>query len=77
MTRFVSGGTQLKLTQRKMNSIPFPLPPLDEQRRVVQVLDSFETLVSDLSSGLPAEIEARRQQYAYYRDRILSFEEAV
>jgi type I restriction enzyme S subunit len=43
----------------------------------VSLLDRFDALVNDLSIGLPAEIEARRQQYAYYRDRLLTFEEAV
>ncbi|WP_448072481.1 restriction endonuclease subunit S [Georgenia yuyongxinii] len=56
---------------------PVPVPPIEEQRRIVAILDKFDSLVRDLSSGLPAEIEARRQQYAYYRDRLLSFEAAA
>ena len=55
---------------------PVPVPSLAEQRRIVSILDKFDALVNDLSSGLPAEVEARRAQYAYYRDRLLSFEEA-
>src|SRR5690606_4326173 len=55
---------------------PVPVPPLAVQKRVASTLDKFDTLVHDLNSGLPAEIEARRQQYAYYRDRLLTFKEA-
>ncbi len=53
----------------------FPVPSLEEQARIVAILDQFDALVNDLSSGLPAEIAARRQQYAYYRDRLLTFNE--
>jgi type I restriction enzyme S subunit len=56
--------------------ISIPIPPLSEQRRIVGILDKFDALVNDLHNGLPAEINARRQQYAYYRDRLLTFEEA-
>lgn len=50
-----------------------PIPPLKEQERIVTILDKFDALVNDLSSGLPAEILARRQQYEYYRNRLLTF----
>ncbi len=50
---------------------------LDEQERIVTILDKFDALVNDLSIGLPAELKARRQQYEYYRDRLLTFEERV
>lgn len=55
--------------------IALPVPPLEEQERIVGILDKFDALVNDLSVGLPAEIEARRQQYEHYRDRLLTFEE--
>jgi len=54
-----------------------PLPSMEEQERIVAILDKFDALVNDLSSGLPAEIKARRLQYEYYRDRLMSFEEAA
>lgn len=54
-----------------------PVPPLEEQERIVAILDKFDALVNDLSSGLPAEIKARRQQYQHYRDRLLTFPEAA
>lgn len=53
-----------------------PVPSLEEQARIVAILDKFDALVNDLSSGLPAEIAARRKQYEYYRDRLLTFKEA-
>ncbi|WP_448228645.1 restriction endonuclease subunit S [Pseudoxanthomonas mexicana] len=59
------------------SKIRIPIPPLDEQARIVAILDKFEALVNDISSGLPAEIQARRKQYEHYRDRLLSFKEAA
>ena len=50
-----------------------PIPPLEEQERIVSILDRFEALTTDLQSGLPAEIEARRKQYEYYREKLLTF----
>ena len=57
------------------NDVVIPVPPLKEQQRIVSILDRFDELTNDLSSGLPAEIEARRKQYEYYRGRLLSFDE--
>ena len=51
-----------------------PVPSMEEQARIVSILDRFEALTTDLQSGLPAEIEARRQQYEYYRNKLLTFE---
>ncbi|HHY57501.1 MAG TPA: hypothetical protein GYA08_18915 [Chloroflexi bacterium] len=74
--RHVSEGMgNPKLMSNAMSRIRVPVPPLAEQARIVAILDKFDALVNDLSSGLPAEIAARRQQYAYYRDRLLSFAE--
>ncbi|MEI6728620.1 MAG: restriction endonuclease subunit S [bacterium] len=53
------------------------LPPLLEQERIVAILDKFDALVNNISIGLPAELKARRQQYEYYRNELLSFEETV
>ncbi len=53
-----------------------PLPSLAEQRRVVSILDRFDALCNDLSSGLPSEIAARQRQYEHYRDKLLSFPDA-
>jgi type I restriction enzyme S subunit len=57
----------------KLKKMPFPIPPLEVQEKIVSILDRFETLVNDLTEGLPAEIEARRAQYEYYRNSLLSF----
>jgi type I restriction enzyme S subunit len=70
----VAGGVP-SLTQKTLNQLPFPVPELGEQMRISEVLDSFDDLVNDISIGLPAEIAARRKQYEYYRDQLLSFKE--
>ena len=59
----------------ELGNIGLPIPPLQEQKRIVNILDRFHTLCNDLSAGLPAEIEARQKQYEYYRDKLLSFKE--
>lgn len=50
-----------------------PFPPLEEQVRIVSILDKFDALTNSLTEGLPLEIELRQKQYAYYRDLLLSF----
>ncbi|WP_288321256.1 restriction endonuclease subunit S [uncultured Alistipes sp.] len=57
----------------KFKKLMIPIPPMAEQRRIVAILDKFEVLVNDISEGLPAEIAARRRQYEYYRDQLLTF----
>lgn len=59
----------------KFKKLKFPIPPLEEQERIVFILDRFDKLCNDISEGLPAEIEARQKQYEYYRDKLLSFKE--
>jgi type I restriction enzyme, S subunit len=67
--RRISGGSLAKML--------IPVPELEEQERIVKILDDFDLLLNDLSVGLPAELRARRQQYEYYRDKLLTFEEAA
>ena len=74
---YVTGGAQPKLNKANLNKIPIPVPPANEQKRIVNILDKFDRLVNDLSEGLPAEINARRQQYEYYRTKLLTFQEAA
>ena len=57
----------------KFKNYLVPIPPLSEQKRIVSILDKFDALVNDISAGLPAEIEARRKQYEYYRNKLLTF----
>lgn len=54
-------------------NFPMPVPPLNEQARIVSILDKFDDLTTSLTEGLPREIELRRKQYEYYRDMLLSF----
>jgi len=68
-------GDRDNLNLKDHNSLEIPVPPLAEQERIVKILDKFDALCHDLTAGLPAEIEARRQQYEYYRDKLLTFEE--
>lgn len=77
LTPYISGAAQPKLSKKNLESIPIPVLPFEEQRRIVAILDKFDALVNDISTGLPAEIAARRKQYEYYRDKLLSFEPAA
>ncbi len=68
-------GARGDLNASRILSLTIPLPPLDEQKCIVSILDRFDTLCNDISSGLPAEIEARQKQYEYYRDKLMTFED--
>jgi len=72
-----TGNTVPHLSGRSIGQFCFALPTLEEQARIVAILDKFDALVNDLSSGLPAELVARRKQYEHYRDRLLTFKEMV
>ena len=67
------GGTIKRLYNNHLKSTRIPLPLLSEQRRIADILDKFEALTTSLQDGLPAEIAARRKQYEYYREQLLSF----
>lgn len=67
------GSAQAGLYLNQVAEIEIMLPTLKEQERIVSILDRFDSLCNDISSGLPAEIEARQKQYEYYRDKLLSF----
>lgn len=66
-------GSQSNISGKKIKSYVIPIPPLSEQQRIVSILDKFESLVNDLSEGLPAEIAAVQEQYEYYRNKLLTF----
>ena len=69
----VAGGTVKSIPMAELKNILIPIPPLELQEKIVAVLDRFETLVNDLSKGLPAEIEAVKARYEYYRNKLLTF----
>ena len=68
-------GSVASIRRPMLNQFPVPVPTLDVQKRLVNVLDNFEAICTDLNIGLPAEIEARQKQYEYYRDLLLTFAE--
>lgn len=69
----INSGSVSNLNADIIKALPIPIPPLSEQRRIVDILDRFDTLTNSISEGLPKEIDLRRKQYAYYRDALLSF----
>lgn len=58
-----------------LQSIKVNVPDINTQNRIAKVLDNFDSICTDLNIGLPAEIEARKKQYEYYRDKLLTFKE--
>ncbi|MBQ5469283.1 MAG: restriction endonuclease subunit S, partial [Acetobacter sp.] len=68
-------GTQSNINKAIVEQQIIPLPPLEIQHKIVEILDKFDTLTTSLTEGIPAEIEARRKQYTYYRNKLLTFKE--
>ena len=66
-----------QLTKPMISKVNFPIPPLETQAEIVEILDKFEALTTSLQSGLPAEIAARRKQYEHYRNQLLTFERKI
>lgn len=75
MNRLMAESSMKNLTMEKIRKFIIPVPPLEVQQRIVGILDRFDALCNDITSGLPAEIEARQKQYEYYRDKLLTFKE--
>ncbi|WP_290565441.1 restriction endonuclease subunit S [Akkermansia sp.] len=73
IVRYASFTTRALTSGSILSKIKINIPPLDVQKRLVHILDNFDAICSDLKIGLPAEIEARRKQYEYYRDKLLTF----
>jgi len=73
--RYAHGAKVTRLSRDRLLEYKIPIPPLDQQERIVSILDKFDALVNDISIGLPAEIEARQKQYEYYREKLLTFKE--
>jgi len=75
LNQYKSQGAQPGLAVGNIENLEAPVPTIEKQKRIVEVLDRFDTLCNDISAGLPAEIEARQKQYEYYRDKLLTFQE--
>jgi len=73
LLRYDNGADQTNLRKDDILKVTIPIPPIEEQNRIVEVLDKFDSLVNDISIGLPAEIDGRRKQYNYYRGKLLEF----
>ena len=71
--KYVAEGKICAISADGLGKAKLPFPPIEEQNRIVKILDRFEALCNDITSGLPAEIDARKKQYEYYRDKLLSF----
>ena len=72
--KLVHGTKVIEMTPSDLGKIIVPIPPIETQDRIVHILDKMESLCFNLSNGIPAEIEARKKQYEYYRDKLLSFD---
>ena len=77
ITKHVSRGKICSISATKIGEALIPIPSLDEQARIVSILERFNSLCDDISTDLPAEIEARKKQYEYYRDKLLTFKEKI
>ena len=71
--QYSKGAKMPRGNKQAVMNYQIPVPSLEEQEKIVDILDRFETLTNDLTNGLPAEIVARKKQYEYYRDRLLTF----
>lgn len=77
LNQYAKGGGQPLITAGFLKNFEISLPSKEEQQRIASILEKFFALVNDMTHGIPAEIDARRKQYAYYRDKLLSFREKV
>lgn len=75
--RTANGVTRFNVSKKLFGKIKLPIPPIEEQDKVASILDKFETLVNDLSKGLPAEIAAVQERYEYYRNKLLTFKQVA
>lgn len=71
--KYISSGKISSINSPGLSKAKIPIPPMEEQERIVKILDKFNALVNDISVGIPAEIKARRKQYEYYRGKLLNF----
>ncbi|GAA9231137.1 restriction endonuclease subunit S [Helicobacter pylori] len=69
----ITGTKVMRIHENDLKQITIPIPPLEIQQEIVKILDQFLALTTDLLAGIPAEIKARKKQYEYYREKLLSF----
>ncbi len=69
----ITGTKVMRIHENDLKQITIPIPPLEIQQEIVKILDQFSALTTDLLAGIPAEIEARKKQYEYYREKLLTF----
>lgn len=74
---FARGSTLKTITKQEFSKFQIPIPPIEEQNRIVSLLDKFDILTHSIKEGLPREIELRQKQYEYYRDLLLSFPQST
>ena len=75
INKLLQSSSMKNIPMEKIRKFLVPVPPLEEQERIVNILDKFDALCNDITRGLPAEIELRKKQYEYYRDKLLTFKE--
>ena len=73
--RLAHGTKVIEVTPSRLEDITINLPDIAEQERIASILDYLDSLCNNISKGIPAEIEARKKQYEYYRDKLLLFKE--
>jgi len=73
LNQYKSRSAQPGLAVGNIAKLPIKVPPIEEQTRIVAILDKFDALTNSITEGLPREIELRQKQYEYYRDLLLSF----
>ncbi|KTL62906.1 hypothetical protein AA106_18960 [Photorhabdus laumondii subsp. laumondii] len=76
ITKTASGVTRFNISKARFKKLQIPIPPLDIQTEIVRILDAFTELTAKLTAKLTDELTARKKQYNYYRDQLLSFEES-
>ena len=74
---FQHGASYPSISDTVVKNYKIPVPPIEKQKQIIRVLDKFDNLINDITVGIPAEIELRRKQYEYYRNKLLSFEELI
>ncbi|MDE5607344.1 MAG: restriction endonuclease subunit S [Muribaculaceae bacterium] len=75
IAKTANGVTRFNVSKALFAKVVLPIPPIELQVKIANILDRFETLVNDLTQGLPAEIVAEKERYEYYRNRLLSFKQ--